>query len=331
MTPRVTADYMRDWGKHAHGSPLYAALVDVVAEDPELMRVINRIEHRPPPNLLFAAVQYLLMAELEDDLARFYPSLVPDAEPPDEVAGPFLRFVLDHEEEIVEIGNSHYTQTNECRRCVSLLPMVMMAPFDSFHLVDVGVSAGLNLALDLYGYRYDRLQWNLDADLVLEAEWRGDPMTFHEIEVVGRTGLDLNPLDPTDEGARRWLDALIWPEHGERRARLRSALGLVSTLDIEMIPGDATDTLPGFLSTLAPGVAAVIMSSFTLGQLEQDQRDLLQQIVSDARADRPVHRISMDVIEKTDDWARLVVDDGSGPRTVGQAHPHGEWVEIYPG
>jgi hypothetical protein len=37
----------------------------------------------------------------------------------------------------------------------------------------------------------------------------------------------------------------------------------------------------------------------------------------------------MDILEKTDDWAQLMVDDGSGARIVGQAHPHGEWVEIY--
>jgi hypothetical protein len=308
---------------------LYAALVDVVAEDPELMRVINRIEHRPPPNLLFAAVQYLLMEDADDDLADFYPSLVTGPESPEGVGPPFRRFVLEHEEEIVDIGNSRYTQTNECRRCVSLLPMVMMAPFGTFHLVDVGASAGLNLALDRYGYRYDATEWNPEAELVLEAEWRGQPMDFHEIEVMGRTGLDLNPIDPTDVAARRWLDALIWPEHHERRARLRSALELVSTLDIEMIPGDATDTLPRFLSTLTPGVPAVIMSSFTLGQFDQAQRDVLEQVVSDARADRPVHRISMDVIDKTDDWAQLLVDDGSGLRNVGQAHPHGEWVEIW--
>jgi hypothetical protein len=325
----VTSEYMRDWGKHAHGSPLYAHLVDVVAEDPELMRVINRIEHLPPPNLLFAAVQYLLMEDGGDDLVRFYPSLVADAEPPDEVGPAFRRFVLAHEEEVVEIGNNRYTQTNECRRCVALLPMVMMAPFDSFHLVDVGASAGLNLALDRYGYRYDGVGWNPDADLVLEAEWRGERVALHGLEVLGRTGLDLNPLDPSDESARRWLDALIWPEHHERRSRLRAALELVSTLDIEMVAGDAIDTLPGILDGIATGVPVIVMSSFALGQFEQAQRDALEGVVSAAREARQVYRISMDVLEKSEDWARLVVDDGSGPRTVGQAHPHGEWLEIY--
>lgn len=324
----ITVEYMRDWGKHTHGSPLYATLVELVAEDPELMRIINRIEHLPPPNLLFAAVQYLLMEDGEDDLARFYPSLVADAAPPDGVGPFFRRFVLEHEEPIVEIGNTRYTQTNECRRCIALLPLVMMASFDSFHLVDVGASAGLNLAIDRYGYRYDGLAWHSEASLVLEAEWRGDRVALREFEVLGRTGLDLNPLDPTDEGARRWLDALIWPEHHERRARLRSALDVVSTLDLDMIVGDASDTLSGVLGGLAPGVPAVVMSSFTLGQFDQARRDLLEKIVTDARADRPIHRISMDVVEKSDDWARLTVDHGNGLRVVGQAHPHGEWVEL---
>jgi hypothetical protein len=325
----VTAAYMRDWGKHTHGSPLYAALVEVVAEDSELMRVINRIEHLPPPNLLFAAVQYLLMEDDDDELARFYPSLVADAEPPGRVGPSFRRFVLDHEDRIAEIGNTRYTQTNECRRCVSLLPMVMLAPFDSFHLIDVGASAGLNLAIDRYGYRYDGLQWNTGAGLVLEADWKGQAVAFHEVEVLGRIGLDLNPLDPSDESACRWLDALIWPEHEERRARLRSALQLVSTLDLEMVAGDATETLPRCLDSLPAGAPVIVMSSFTLGQFDQPQREILDAVVAEARSDRPVHRISMDILERSDDWAQLVVDDGGGARTVGQAHPHGEWVEIY--
>jgi hypothetical protein len=322
---------MRDWGKHTHGSPLYAELVEVVAGDPELLRVINRIRHLPPPNLLFAAVQYLLIGGADEGLAAFYPSLVEKPAAPGGVGPHFRRFVLANEEEIIEIGNNRYTQTNECRRCIALLPMVMMSPFDSFHLIDVGASAGLNLAIDRYGYRYGDRDWNLTSELELTGEWRGRSVPFHEIEVLGRTALDLNPIDPADETARRWLDALIWPEHEERRSRLRSALDLVSKLDIEAIAGDAVETLPGVLAALPAGVPVVVMISFTLGQLEPARRGRLEEIVAAGRSHRPIHRISMEALDKSDDWAQLVVDDGSGPRTVGQAHPHGEWVEIYPG
>jgi hypothetical protein len=92
----VTAEYMRDWGKHTHGSPLYAELVEVVAQDAELLRVMNRIEHLPPPNLMFAAVQLLLMDGSGDPLSRYFRSVVADPDPPEGVGPEFRRFVLDH-------------------------------------------------------------------------------------------------------------------------------------------------------------------------------------------------------------------------------------------
>ena len=327
-SPPVTGEYMRDWGKHTHGSPLYAELVEVIADDPELLRVMNRIGHLPPPNLMFGAVQYLLMEGEDGDLARHYPSIVEDPIPPTGAGPKFRSFVLAHEEEIVEMGNNRYTQTNECRRCVALLPMVMMAAFRVFHLVDVGTSAGLNLGLDRYGYTFND-QVRRPGSPMLEAESKGVGPTFTDIEVLSRTGLDLNPLDPADHSARRWLDALIWPEHLERRARLRSALEMVSDLDIEMISGNALETLPGALDRLPAREPAVVMSSFTLNQFDAAGRDRLESIVVTARTARPVHRVSMEALNKADDWAQLVVDDGSGTMVVGQAHPHGEWIELY--
>ena len=325
----VTPDYMRAWGTHAHGSPLYRHLVEVIAEDHELIRVINRIEHRPPPNVLFAAVQYLLMKGADPDLASFYASLTDDPEPSAEVDATFAGFVLSHEEEIVEIGHTRYTQTNECRRCVVLLPGVMEAPFHRFHLIDLGTSTGLNLAIDRYHYRWDDLEWGPKSSVVLEAESRGVNPRLHDIEVLSRIGLDLNPVDPTEPDQRMWLDALIWPEHASRRERLREALGLVRGIPIQMVAGDALVTLADVLAGLPAGEPAVVMNSFVLMQFTVEQREQLEEIVGSARTGRPIHRVSMEVLIKADSWARLSVDDGSGMREVGQAHPHGEWVELY--
>lgn len=42
---------MREWAEHAHGSPLYAPLAEVVASSEELLRVINRVGNWPPSNV----------------------------------------------------------------------------------------------------------------------------------------------------------------------------------------------------------------------------------------------------------------------------------------
>ena len=327
--PPVTAEYMRDWGKHTHGSPLYAHLVEVVATDPDLLRVINRIEHLPPPNLLFAAVQYLLMDGAGPELARHYSSLVGVPRPPEDAGPLFREFVLANEEEIVALGNTRFTQTNESRRCVALLPLVMMAPFDRFHLVDIGTSAGLNLGLDHYRYRFDELEWGPDSPLVLDVESRGADPPLHGIEVLSRTGLDLNPLDPGDDEARRWLDALIWPEHEERRDRLRRALEIISEIRVQMVRGDALATLPRVLDSLPGDEPALVMNSFAFAQFSPEGRQEVEAISNRARERRPVFRATMELYDASDDWARMVIDDGTGPKTVGQAHPHGEWIELF--
>ena len=126
--PPVTAEQIRTWGRHAQSSLLYARLVEVVAADPELLGIINPIEHQPRPNVLFAAVHYRLVAGADHPLTRFYPSLVTEPESLEEVDAVFGDFVITHESEIVEIGRTRYTQTNECRRCVALVPALWEAP-----------------------------------------------------------------------------------------------------------------------------------------------------------------------------------------------------------
>jgi len=325
----VTPEGVRSWGKHAHGSPLYAHLVGVIAGDDELLRVLNRIEHLPQVNLLLGGVHYLLMGGAAPELAAWYPSLAHDPLPLDQVDPRFRSFVLEREAELVELGNTRYTQTNECRRCIALLPAVMTAPFERFHLVEIGTSAGLNLALDRYHYRFGDLEWGPESTVILEGEWRGRRLPLHEVEVLSRTGLDLNPILPGDTDAQQWLDALIWPEHTERRSRLRDALALVSGLGLELIDGDALDTLPGVLNGFQSGEPVVVMNAFTLGQFSTEARARVEEICDTARAGRPVYRVSMEVLDKEDDWARLEVGSEGTLARIGQAQPHGEWIELW--
>lgn len=328
MSGPVDADYLRAWARHTHRSPLYAHLIDLTIQRPELMRVIQRIDNRPPPNVYLAAIHYLLMDGQSSPLVRYYQSLVDEPLPVEGVDDAFVEFVVAHEEAIVDLANSRYTQTNECRRCVALLPGLMTSPFESFNLVEIGTSAGLNLALDRYRYDYDGLEWGPDSPVRLAAGVPGDQPRLRPIDVGRRVGIDINVIDRNDRDERLWLDALIWPEHDERRERLRRALDLTADIDMEFVEGSVLDRLELVLTDLPGSEPVVVMNSFVLLQLGPGQRREVEQIVEAARRIRPVYRVSLELVHMDDDWARLEVGDEMDLTELGRAHPHGEWVDL---
>ena len=325
----VTPAGVRRWITFAHGSPHYHHLAELIASDPQLMQVLNRIEHTPNINVLLAGVQFLMKRGAGADLAGYYPNFAAQPFPVEGVDSAFKRFVLDHEEQLVEIGLTRYTQTNECRRCVALLAGVWETALDQFHLIDVGCSAGLNLALDKYGYRWSDVVWRGDASLTLESELRGSTPAIRDIELLSRTGLDLNPIDPADPDDRLWLWSLIWPEQHSRRARLVAALELLEDCPIEFIRGDATRSLDQVLERLPEDEAAIVMNSFAMNQFSPEMRKDLEATVERHRAKREIYRLSFEVYNSRNEWASLQLDDGSGFEIVGQAHIHGEWLELY--
>jgi hypothetical protein len=109
-----------------------------------------------------------------------------------------------------------------------LLPVLAALP-QPLALLDVGASAGLCLYPDRYSYRYGDHQIGA-GDPLLECAATGMKPPARLPEVVWRAGLDLNPLDVTDPADLMWLDALIWPEHAHRRARLAARAPGAATL-----------------------------------------------------------------------------------------------------
>lgn len=324
----LTPEQIRNWKHFADNSPLYRRLTDVIADDPRLCDVLNSIEDRTRHNLLFAGVQYLMMRDGPGELGDFYPNFTDPPRDLGGIDGPFTDFVLENSEELIALGNSRLTQTNECRRCVALLPGVWETPASSFHLIDFGTSAGLNLHLDRYRYRWGSMEWGESSPVLLETENRGRSLSPRNIEVLRRIGLDLNPLDPADPDNRMWLEALTWPEHDERRQRLRAALGLADAGRSELVAGDALQTLGPALDSLPTGEPALVINSFILNQFPPEARSLVGDIVETARSKRPVFRVSMEWLNSETDAAVVAVDDGTGLRQVGLAHPHGEWIEF---
>lgn len=173
-------------GAGRDGAPLYERICNGVAGDEDLLGLLAEA---PPdqrrPNLLLAAVHYLLLAGADGLLAPHYRTVVewrasePDGDVTDGRGHPprlgapqnadapgtpltdpffdFKAFCELHRGQLAGLVATRATQTNEVGRCVALLPAFATVAARSdlpLSLLDLGSSAGLNLLFDRYAYAY---------------------------------------------------------------------------------------------------------------------------------------------------------------------------------
>ncbi|MFI7036676.1 DUF2332 domain-containing protein [Microbispora rosea] len=245
--------------REAHGvSPSYERLALAVARDPEMLVLLGAL---PPakrqPNLLFAVVR-LLGGPVEDPAA-------------------FRDYTMGNWPAVEAEMRTRATQTNEAGRCAVLLPVLAALP-QPLALLEVGASAGLCLYPDRYAYRYgDRLVGSGEPVLKCEATGVAPPARLPD--VVWRAGLDLNPLDVTDPADLAWLDALVWPEHEERRARLRAAAAVAAAEPPLLVRGDLADDLPGLAAKAPAGATLVVFHTSVLYQVPAPRREAFAEVV----------------------------------------------------
>ncbi|WP_433219497.1 DUF2332 domain-containing protein [Dactylosporangium sp. CS-047395] len=249
-------------------SPLYEELALGVAADPEMLALLDGL---PPakrqPNLLLAA------ARLVGGVPSSY--------------GQLRETVFGRRDEVVAAMLARRTQTNEPGRCAGLYPALASLP-QPLALLEVGASAGLLLLVERYGYEYtgtDRvthggagdgaplLRSRVDGpapDVTHGGAGDGAPLlrcrvdgpapdvTPGAVQVAWRAGIDLNPLDVTDDEDAEWLRTLVWPEQQERRARLDAAIELARRDPPRVVAGDLNDRLDA-LAAEAPADATLVV------------------------------------------------------------------------
>ncbi|MHA6667803.1 DUF2332 domain-containing protein [Homoserinimonas sp. A447] len=191
----------------------------------------------------------------------------------------FAEWLVAHWAEVEAVCLSHATQTNEPGRCATLLPALAAIP-GPLALIEVGASAGLCLYPDRYSYRY-RLpdgERRLDpaagpSPVVLECEVTG-PVPIPDVmpEVVWRAGIDLNPLDVSRADDVAWLDALIWPEHDDRRVRLNAAVDVARAEPVEFVRGDLVAAIESLVARAPAGASVVVFHTAVLAYLDEDAR-----------------------------------------------------------
>ena len=340
------ADYFREFGKvHvAQLSPLYAVLSAHVAETPGLLYFASQATPgQPPANLLFAAVQYhLRRAHPDHPLAEYYPTLRGARAPDTEVGPLFENFVKENEEALRTVISSRITNTNEVGRCGVLVTAFALAGQEArapLHMVEIGPSVGLNLCWDAFGYRFGDVHWNEGAALTFEPELRG-PVPLHlsggPPTVASRTGIELNPAPIADDDTYEWQQALVFPEHVDRLARLGHAFQAARDAAPDIVAGDATMDLAGLLDRLPADQPTVVYHSLVTYQISKAGRQALHAQLCEASMTRPLWRVEMEWLvsgaapAQNGDIALAITRFAQGHadfRHLGFCDPHGRWLD----
>lgn len=311
----VAALYLRWAEVEARGSsPVYERLARAVARSADAVGLLSGLPAaKRQPNLLFGALRWS-GAPVHD---------------PSEV----LRWLVGHWPQVRAVMSTRSTQTNEVARCAVLLPALALLP-EPLAVVEVGASAGLCLLYDRWRYHYrgpgvDRRLGADTSPVTLTCAVSGPvPLPGRVPEIAWRAGLDLNPIDPSDPDARRWLQALVWPEHHDRADHLEKALEVAAAAPPRVDAGDLVAGLGDLVGEAPAGTTVVVTHSATLAYLDRGARadflDLVRQLgVHRLGAEGPavLPGLTDQIPAGTDAAGRFVVslDD----RALGLAQPHG--------
>ncbi|MEZ5273502.1 MAG: DUF2332 domain-containing protein [Ilumatobacteraceae bacterium] len=327
-------------------APLYARLSTAIADDPD---VAGLLLAAPPsqgiPVLLFAAVHDLVLRGHAPELAAHYPNLA--AHPAEGDPWPAFRALCRREDGLLRtLLASRHTQTNEIGRCALFLPAFGLVAAETaapIAQVDVGTSAGLTLLWHRYGYRYEPGgDVGPDSSVVLPCSVRGDvPLPAALPPHAAGVGLDLQPIDVTDDDAVRWLEACCWPDQADRFHRLEAAVRMARTAPPDVRAGDAVADVAALVREAATRGHPVVTTSWALSYLSEEGRGAFVAALDGVGRDLDLSWVSLESPQQatglpiptdaaTDHLTVLgLVTWRGGTRTahrLGTAHPHGYWL-----
>ena len=229
-------------------------------------------------------------------------------------------------------------QTNEAGRSAALMTglLHLAERFGSrIELLEIGSSAGLNLLIDRYRFDLGGVRVGpAEAPLTLVPEWRGEPPPEVAVEIVSVRGVDIAPVDVTDDALARRLEAYVWVEAVERQERLSRAIELVRSHGVALDRGDAADWVEARLTEPQPaGVTRVLMHSVVWQYLPPPARERIRAAMAAAGERATVERpLGWVMMEPDRDLARQEVRVRGWPgerpmELVAFSHAHGAWIE----
>jgi hypothetical protein len=277
-------------GPALQDDPLYQALADGAARHADWAALLAAA---PPsqrwPMLWLAALQDRVMALVDAGqrpaLADYYASVGGSRAPDAALEGLLGEFIEQHRAALEQAIATHTTQTNEIGRCAVLWPLLQdLVETTGRHrvaLLDVGCSAGLNLGVDLWRYRYvDDASGALLGATTASRDPAAPEITCRLLggarpsatavpEIVSRRGIDLHPVAVDDPVAVRWLRACLWPHDAERRRRFDAAVAIARAQQWPLqATTDAAASVVDWLQQVPADTLPVIFDSWVLSYFD---------------------------------------------------------------
>jgi hypothetical protein len=244
----------------------------------------------------------------------------------------------EHKAFLREFVATQGVQTNEVQRSWVLLPLLLRVAqrtgAETFDLVELGPSAGLNLVWDRYRYRYEAGEWGReDAVLSFEGEeHRPVPAEVLELEpkVRGRIGIDRSPIDVTSEDGARLLRAFVWAGQEERMRRLDQAIEAIRADPPELVKGDFVVELPEVLAAQPRDGLTIVFQTASFGYIGDEGRARVRSVLEETGQERSLAFVSTGKprAPEKDCWGlRLVYWPGGEREFAGHADFHGSWLQ----
>jgi hypothetical protein len=341
---------------------LTAALFEAIAAQDDLLdRLAVLPADRLPALLGSAAIAFLVRRDRPVPLAGYFPEPGASQPPFDDGFFPAFRaFCAARLDDITQVCQGRRYQMNEVARCTQIVLGIAAASAGSagpMTLVDLGTGAGLGLQLDRYRYQVGTAGYGpAGAGLTLGCEVRGPivPPPARLPPIIGRVGVDVDPVDPADPAARAWLLACAPPE-ASALSRLAVAVDIARRHPAEIIAGDAVDVLPRVLASVPSRQRITVVDAYTAVFLPEQRRAELAGVLAEAALTHPVTWISLDPLvplgpagrdsvqglpippSLVRDYqrggvfavlgARTFAEGSDSGRLLARAHPSGEWIE----
>lgn len=319
------------------GSPFTARVLDLLARNIQPGTALtDRLFNWPGdlgprchsvPLRLLAGLHALVLTRRCAALIAAYP---PNTPPDDATLWAAIATALHDHAEVLDHWLDSPPQTNELRRAAVLIAAgrwLAQHYERPIRMYELGASAGLNLIWDRFALDLpDGPIGASDPVITLTPDWLGDKPTGATPNIIGRHGVDLNPMDVHDPDDALRLMSYLWADQPERLQRTRAVM---HNLDVAVDAGDAGDWLAQQLEAAGPDHLSLVYHTIAWQYFPLETQQKCLSAIKTASQSGPVAHLAMEANEQLQAGAAVTLTlwpEGKN-LTLGRADFHGRWVD----